>query len=150
MVDGDGAVLLMEVTEPKSRTRWWITPGGGVDAGEDDVTALQRELSEEIGLELPAVRIGPAVWHRRVMLQWNGESVRQHETYYLVESERFDPVVCRDGDPDVGWHDAIPRWWTPAEMRGTSDDRFAPVDLADLLDDLVRVGAPAEPVDISR
>lgn len=30
---------------------FWCTPGGGVDEGEDLVTALKREIKEELGIE---------------------------------------------------------------------------------------------------
>ena len=36
----------------------WNLPGGGVEQGEDDATALKREVEEETGLK---IRIGPQI-----------------------------------------------------------------------------------------
>jgi 8-oxo-dGTP pyrophosphatase MutT (NUDIX family) len=38
----------------------WLTPGGGVDAGESHHAAAVRELEEETGLALPD--LGQPVW----------------------------------------------------------------------------------------
>ncbi|MFI5045647.1 MAG: NUDIX domain-containing protein [Acidimicrobiia bacterium] len=34
LVDPDGAVLLMQLTDPSTDRAVWITPGGGLDDGE--------------------------------------------------------------------------------------------------------------------
>ena len=154
LVDPGGAVFLMRVTEPASQQRWWVTPGGGIDPGEDHLTALCREVAEELGHELPAARVGPVLWHRRAELSWNGNRVRQSETYYLVRCDRFDPPLCRDGDPGTGYVGAVPRWWTVDELRTddelrTSGTRLAPAALADLLDRLLTDGVPAVPTEIT-
>ncbi len=150
MVDPDGAVFLMRVTEPVSRTHWWVTPGGGIDGDEDHLTALCREVSEELGRDLPAEDIGPAVWHRRTTLTWLGNRIPQFETYYLVPCDRFDPAVCRDGDDAEGYVAAVPKWWTSDELRTPPPgDNVVPVGLADLLDELLANGPPAEPLDVS-
>ena len=48
--DGEGRLLLVR----KTGTRWFMQPGGKIDAGESALSALRRELREEIGLELAA------------------------------------------------------------------------------------------------
>lgn len=148
LVDPTGAVLLMRVTEPSSSRTWWVTPGGGIDAGEDHAAALRRELVEELGYELPERSVGPAVWHRRLVLRWNGQSLDQHETYHLVEIEHFEPEWCVEGDARTGWLEALPRWWTTDELRATQEN-IAPPALASLLEDLQKTGPPAVPLDIT-
>lgn len=48
--NGRGEVLLVR----KAGTRSFMQAGGKIEAGEDAFTALQRELIEEIGLEISA------------------------------------------------------------------------------------------------
>ncbi|MBR1220828.1 NUDIX domain-containing protein [Bradyrhizobium sp. U87765 SZCCT0131] len=48
--DADGRVLLVR----KRGTEAFMQPGGKRDAGEDDITALARELDEELGCTLVA------------------------------------------------------------------------------------------------
>lgn len=146
-MDPDGAVFLMRVAEPASGRLWWITPGGGIDGDEKPVAALRRELTEEIGLELPANRVGPPLWHRRVDITWDGRRVRQHETYYLIETDRFEPVRCCDGDPGSGMIPAEPRWWTAGELHATSND-VAPRRLPGLIDQLRGQGPPPTVLDL--
>jgi 8-oxo-dGTP diphosphatase len=44
----DGRILL--VRQEKPGREYWLLPGGGVNAGESLVDALQREIEEEVGL----------------------------------------------------------------------------------------------------
>lgn len=48
----DRAVLLARRTRPESTAGRWEMPGGRVEPGESDVQALQREIIEELGIEI--------------------------------------------------------------------------------------------------
>ncbi|HVH21554.1 MAG TPA: NUDIX domain-containing protein [Pseudonocardia sp.] len=47
--DGQGRILLVQRANEPGRGLWSV-PGGRVEPGEDDATALVRELQEETGL----------------------------------------------------------------------------------------------------
>jgi 8-oxo-dGTP diphosphatase len=48
----DGRVLASRRTEPPRLAGQWEFPGGKVEPGEDDVSALVRELREELRVEV--------------------------------------------------------------------------------------------------
>jgi 8-oxo-dGTP diphosphatase len=51
----EGRVLLVR----KRGTSAFMQPGGKLDAGEDDITALSREISEELGCSVVPASIQP-------------------------------------------------------------------------------------------
>ena len=53
--DHAGRVLLVR----KRGTKAFMQPGGKLDAGEDDITALSREISEELGCALDPESVLP-------------------------------------------------------------------------------------------
>ncbi len=50
--DGTGNVLLVRAASYLTIAGRWFLPGGGIDHGEDPVTALVREFGEETGLRV--------------------------------------------------------------------------------------------------
>ncbi len=109
-------VLLMQLRESPSAKGFWVTPGGGVQEGESDETALRRELSEELGLS--DFVIGPVILHRDHIFNWLGRRIRQREQLYLVETERFEPQMNDTVEAQVT---AGFRWWTIDELRATTE-----------------------------
>jgi 8-oxo-dGTP pyrophosphatase MutT (NUDIX family) len=147
-VDATGAVFLMRIIEPRSGQGWWITPGGGIEAGEIPLAALHREAYEELGVDLAHIGTPKAVWHRRVAFSWDGGQFSQHETFYLIRCDRFDPPRCEDGDGQNSSVAGEPRWWTATELRASSEN-IAPAGLAELLEGLERDVPLQTPRDIS-
>jgi 8-oxo-dGTP diphosphatase len=79
----DGAFLMASRPEGKVYAGWWEFPGGKVEPGESPRHALERELKEELGIEVldayPWLNRAFDYEHARVMLRffrvtaWRGE-----------------------------------------------------------------------------
>jgi 8-oxo-dGTP diphosphatase len=52
LFDARSRVLIAERPAGKHMAGWWEFPGGKVGAGETDAGALERELREELGVEV--------------------------------------------------------------------------------------------------
>ena len=59
LIDADGRVLLAERPAGKHLAGLWEFPGGKVQPGETPETALIRELSEELGIDVHASCLAP-------------------------------------------------------------------------------------------
>ncbi len=122
---------------------WWCTPGGGIEPGESDERAAQRELREELGA-VP-VELGPLIWTRRHVGVFRGRAFDQSERIYIGRVAAFEPSPSPDGLREHGPEDI--RWWTIDELE-TADDDFAPRRLPELVRQLTQDGPPAPPVDV--
>ncbi len=110
IVQRAGQVLCARRGQSQDRTGLWEFPGGKVEAGEDDGTALARELREELG-------IGVAVREHVATAEWAEEG-------RLIELVGYRCSII-DGDPAPREHAEI-RWVEPS---GLSDLDWAPADL---------------------
>jgi 8-oxo-dGTP pyrophosphatase MutT (NUDIX family) len=131
-------VLLMQLRAPGSSEAFWITPGGGLQKNESEETALRRELSEELGLS--DFELGPILARRDHTFNWLGRRIHQREQIYLVQTERFEPLMTDavEARVTVGF-----RWWTLKELRETKD-RVTPGSLIAIVEKYLSVGAPVE------
>jgi ADP-ribose pyrophosphatase YjhB (NUDIX family) len=96
--DDAGRLLLVQRANPPAQGTWSL-PGGRVEAGEDDVAAVVRELAEETGLMVAALHVVGVV-----------ERDAPDGGIYVITD-----LACRvidgaltagDDASDVGWFDA--------------------------------------------
>lgn len=133
VVDDAGRTLLAQFGDEHSSATWWVPPGGGVEAGEDDLATARRELTEELGRDdLP---VGAPIGRRRGTFRPGDRWFTQHERWYLCRCPSFevDPAVIEavraEGIRAL-------RWWTAEELR-RHDVLTAPRDLPELLERIV-------------
>jgi 8-oxo-dGTP pyrophosphatase MutT (NUDIX family) len=124
---------------------YWFPPGGGLEPGETHEQAARREMAEETGLV--DFELGPHIWNRRSVFEWRGGLLDIRERWYLARvPEVFDLDVAgwtREEREDITEH----RWWSLEELAATSEP-LVPDALATLVRNLLRDGAPAEPVEV--
>jgi 8-oxo-dGTP pyrophosphatase MutT (NUDIX family) len=114
-------------------------------AGEENIAALERELWEETGRR--DLNIGPEVWTRTIIFDTKSGEVTQYERYYLIHSERFDPIPLGIDGLERDWFAGY-RWWPITEIV-KAQERFAPRRLGVLLNALLTDGIPDRPICIN-
>jgi len=122
----------------------WITPGGGIEDQENRHTALQRELYEEIGRD--NWDIGFPVWERSHTFDFEGETLTQHEVFYWVESEWFNPPETMPDAHENQYFGGF-KWWTVEDIIN-SQDEFTPKDLGRFFKELLDDGMPKKRINV--
>lgn len=86
--------------EDKDFGHCWNFPGGGVEWGEDPVTALHREAKEELGIELNVERIFPEILSP-VRGKWHGLLI----CYLCTMKKPGQQILLNHESLDFGWYD---------------------------------------------
>ncbi|WP_082513008.1 NUDIX domain-containing protein [Methylobacterium sp. Leaf125] len=130
LLDSTDNVLLIrfEVQRTSGPFTFWATPGGSVEDGETDAEAAQRELIEELHLEVALE--GPI---HVVASQFEHESafVDNTDIFFLGKCERSAPRLDALTDSERTAMREI-RWWSVADIENAAELIF-PEDLASLI-----------------
>ena len=101
LIHDDGRYLVAKRPADKHVGGYWELPGGKRDKGEDDRTALARELQEELGAELLAAR---------PFVSWNHEYDDRYLSFHCYRCRLFNPDDVKPLASDEL------RWVEPAEF----------------------------------
>lgn len=132
LVDVRDRLLLFADSDPGvPGSRWWITPGGGVEQGETPRQAAVREVAEETGLRIGSADLVGPVATRIAVFHYSDRTVRNVETYYRARVAPFE-IDTAGHTPDERLTMTAHRWWTRDELAVTTE-LLQPGVLADLL-----------------
>ena len=140
VLDPRDRILLFETKLPY--THVWMTPGGGLKAGETHADAARRELWEEVGVR--DCELGPCIWTVEFRFEHQSGLIDQRERYFVV---RLDSDDVDDANRETLERAEIlrHRWWSCGELQNAQAD-FRPRELATILPAIVAGDYPAAPI----
>jgi len=105
----DGRVLAARRTRPAAAAGRWELPGGAVESGEDEASALARELREELDLDVVVGdRVGPEValpgervLRIRACSAAGDPTALEHDALRWVGADELDGLDWLDADREV-------------------------------------------------
>ena len=140
VIDEHDRVLLFDTQ--LAYTRVWMTPGGGVKAGETLEQAAARELWEETGFQ--GVSLSPCVWTVRFRFVRHDLVYDQQEHYFVARVAASDVSEAHREQLEkieILEH----RWWSLAEIAESSSS-FRPDNISALLPSVLAGDYPEEPL----
>jgi 8-oxo-dGTP pyrophosphatase MutT (NUDIX family) len=136
VVNAANRVLLMHAVDPSRPDEpYWMTPGGGLDPGEDAATAASRELYEETGLRIEPALLGGPIRQETVDFPYEGVWYHQHQDLFAVRVESWTVASTALSPLEVRSFLGS-RWWHATELVAT-DERYYPRDLPALLETII-------------
>lgn len=132
VIDETGSVLLCRITDAlDTKPPVWITPGGGIEPGEEPAEAASRELREETGVVVSSSALGAPVAVCRGDWEFRGVPLYSEDWFFALRTERFDPTDDGLTDLERELHDCW-RWWSPDEIE-VAEEAVLPAGLASVV-----------------
>lgn len=101
----------------------WVTPSGGVEEGESFEQAIERELYEELGLDIKIK--DESLFALDIPFEGKHGEFISHEVYYLVHvSKNINISLDNMTLNEKGTFHAV-KWWSLEELK-ESNDEFEP------------------------
>jgi 8-oxo-dGTP pyrophosphatase MutT (NUDIX family) len=138
LLDPTDRLLLLHCKDESADHRWWVMPGGGLSESESFEAAALREAREETGLD---VELGPCVWTRHHVFEWEGRQFDQYERFFVARCRSSAVAPVKQDSYVTGF-----RWWSMDEIASSTQD-FAPRRLAELLPPILAGAYPIRPLD---
>jgi 8-oxo-dGTP pyrophosphatase MutT (NUDIX family) len=119
---GDVFLLLTHFDPEVGLPPRWITPGGGIDAGESVLEAAVRELREETGILVSPEDLGNPIGVLSGKWIWS-----DGETWHTYRDTFFELIVEDFYLDDSQWTDDERRdvleyrWWSLSELQNTEE-----------------------------
>ncbi len=146
LADEDDRVLLFFSRDYMGPgVEYYVTPGGGLDAGETLAEGAVREVLEETGLRIEPGVLGPVVAESAGA--WSDSPdlvIESSDAFFFLRVPHFDPVRDRLEEIEQAEFTEA-RWLTLAEV-AAADERIFPARIADLLKGLLGGATPIAPV----
>ena len=93
----------------------WVTPGGGVEGDESVQEALERELFEELGIEVAIV--GEPVLTLDIPFDGKNGKFISHEVYYLLHLSSDTVVTFENMEENEKDTFLDLKWWSLEELK---------------------------------
>lgn len=137
VTDGSHVLLFADTDPGVPGSRWWTTPGGGMDPGETEEQTAVRELAEETGLQVSASDLVGPVMRRVAAHGYSDQVCEQSESFYVVRTQRFAVDTSRHTADEQATLDG--HAWVPL---AALDDLPEPVWPAELVHIVATVDDP--------